>query len=73
LGDYKLIEWYEDMNVELFNLHDDISERHDLSGELAGKAAELKKLLHDWRKSVDAQMPGPNPNYRPAKAAAQDN
>ena len=31
------------------------------------KAAELRELLHNWRKSVGRQMPTANPSYRPAK------
>jgi len=31
------------------------------------KVKELQQLLKDWRKSVAAQMPTPNPNYKPAK------
>ena len=64
-GDYKLIEFYEDNRVEMYNLKDDIGEKHDLSAEMPGKAAQLRKMLHDWRKAVDAQMPSPNPEYRP--------
>jgi len=63
LGDFKLIEWYEDMNIELFNLKADIGEQRDLANENPAKAAELKKLLHAWRQQVDAQMPTPNPDY----------
>jgi arylsulfatase A-like enzyme len=65
LGDFKLVEWYEDMGVSLFNLKDDLGEQHDLAKENPGKAAELEKLLHEWRQQVAAQMPTPNPNYRP--------
>jgi hypothetical protein len=65
LGDFKLIEWYEDMSVSLFNLKDDIGEQHDLAPENPAKTAELKKLLHDWRRQVDAQMPTQNPNFKP--------
>jgi hypothetical protein len=49
--------------VELFNLRDDISETENLAEQMPLKAAELKTKLHVWRKSVDAQMPSPNPNY----------
>jgi len=63
-GDYKLIEFYEDNRVEMYNLKDDIGEKHDLSAELPKKAAQLRKMLHDWRKAVDAQMPSPNPEYK---------
>lgn len=66
LGDFKLIEWYEDMSTELYDLKSDVSEHTDLSARFPEKSAELTKLLHDWRKSVDAQMPTPNPNYKPA-------
>jgi len=75
LGDFKLIEWYEDMRTELYNLKDDIGERIDLSSKMPEKTAELRKLLHDWRKAVDAQMPTPNPKYNPdarGKAKQQD-
>ena len=64
-GDYKLIEFFEDNHVELYNLKNDISEKHDLSAEMPQKTTELRKMLHNWRKTVDARMPKPNPNYRP--------
>ncbi len=67
-GDWKLIEYYEDMRVELFNLKDDLGEARDLAAENPTKAAELRAMFHDWRLAVDAQMPRPNPNYRPGKA-----
>ncbi|MDY7396287.1 sulfatase [Aureibaculum sp. 2210JD6-5] len=63
LGAYKLIEFYEDMHVELYNLENDIGENNDLSETLPEKANELKQLLHEWRKDINAQMPLPNPNY----------
>jgi len=65
LGDFKLIEWYEDMRVELYNLKDDIGERRDLAPKMPEKAAELRNLLHAWRGEVNAQMPAPNPGYKP--------
>jgi arylsulfatase A-like enzyme len=64
LGDYKLIEWYEDMRTELYDLKADLGERNDLSARNPGKVKELTLLLHRWRKSVGAQMPTPNPGYR---------
>jgi hypothetical protein len=57
-GEWKLIEWYEDGKVELFNLKENIGETKDLSKEMPEKAAQLKKMLEEWRKSVGAQMPG---------------
>ncbi|MDX8340687.1 sulfatase [Draconibacterium sp. IB214405] len=63
LGKYKLIEFYEDMHLELYNLENDISEKNDLSAKFPEKTIELKNLLHQWRNEVDAQMPYPNPDY----------
>ena len=63
-GKWKLLEFYEDMSVELYNLEKDISEKHDLSGEMPEKTAELRKQFHRWRERVDAQMPKPNPDYQ---------
>jgi len=63
-GDYKLIEWYENNRIELYNLKNDIGEKHDLSTEMPKKAAELRKMLHTWRKGVNAKMPVPDPEYK---------
>jgi arylsulfatase A len=65
--DWKLIEFYEDMRCELYNLREDLGEAHDMAADKPAKVAELRKLLHDWRRSVGAQMPTRNPNYRPEK------
>ena len=69
-GDFKLIEWYEDNRVELYNVREDIGEKNDLAARVPEKAAELCKRLHAWRESVKAVMPTPNPAYRPPTAAA---
>ncbi len=60
-GDYKLIEWYEDGKVELYNLKDDLGERHDLAATMPDKAAELRRMLHAWRGEVGAKMPEGEP------------
>ena len=65
--DWKLIEFYEDMHVELYNLAEDIGERNDLTGANPRKADELREQLQAWRESVGAQMPTANPDYDPAK------
>ncbi len=57
LGDWKLIEWYEDGRLELFNLAADLGEKNNRAKELPEKAAELHKLLVDWRSQVGAVMP----------------
>ena len=64
-GDFKLVELFEDNRVELYNLAADIGETKDLAAEMPEKAAELHKLLKNWREAVGAGMPTPNPNYNP--------
>lgn len=66
-GDYKLIEFYEDNRVELYNLKADIGEKNNLAETMPEKAAELHKMLKHWRKEVDARMPTPNPDYKPGQ------
>ena len=62
-GDFKLIEWFEDDRVELYNLHDDLGETKNLAAEMPEKADELRTALHAWRQAVDARMPTPNPEW----------
>ena len=64
LGKYKLIEFFENMEVQLYDLETDISEQYDLSSKMPVKTKEMKGLLHAWRKEVGAQMPIPNPDYK---------
>lgn len=64
-GDFKLIEFYNDMRVELYDLKTDLAEQHDLAATQPEKAAELRERLHTWREKVGAQMPLPNPAYDP--------
>ena len=63
-GDFKLIEWFEDGRIELYNLKHDIGEKNNLANVMTEKVAELKQLLQDWRRDVDARMPGSNPDWR---------
>jgi len=66
LGDYKLMEYYEDNAVQLFNIKKDPGEKNDLSKTEPEKVKQLRDLLHNWRKEVGAQMPVPNSKYNPA-------
>ena len=64
-GDYKLLEYFENNTVQLFNLREDLAEQHDLSQQQPEKVAELRSMLHAWRNQVSAQMMPVNPDYRP--------
>lgn len=70
-GDYKLLEYFENGTVQLFNLKNDIEEQMDLSEIEINKTRELKEKLHEWRKKVGAQMMEPNPNYNPLLKAEE--
>lgn len=61
--DYKLLEYYENNKVQLFNLRDDIGEQHDLSELKPDITKRLRAMLHTWRESVSAEMMPPNPKY----------
>jgi arylsulfatase A len=67
-GDWKLIEFFEDTSLELFNLSADPGEKNDLATAEPARAKELQAALAAWRKEVGARMPVPNPNYDPARA-----
>ena len=56
-GDWKLIEFYEDMHVELYNLSSDIGESDDRAGDDPERAAAMQDELHQWRADIGAQMP----------------
>jgi arylsulfatase A-like enzyme len=64
-GDYKLIEFYQDNHVELYDLKRDLGEQNDLAGSRPQLAAQLRQKLAAWRQAVGAQMMTPNPNYKP--------
>lgn len=64
LGDWKLLEFFEDNHLELYNLKEDIGEQNNLAKTNPQKTAELQKLLTRWRKNVNAAMPRPNPEYQ---------
>jgi arylsulfatase A-like enzyme len=65
-GDYKLLEYFENGTVQLFNLRTDPGERRDLARDEPKQAAKLKAMLHEWRQSVKAQAMEPNPAYTSA-------
>ncbi|MCP4642474.1 MAG: sulfatase [bacterium] len=67
LGDWKLIEFFEDDHVELYNLRDDLGEQRDLAAANPDKVRKLRAMLDTWQKDVGARFPSPNPNATKAK------
>ncbi len=66
-GDYKLIEFYQDNHVELYDLKRDLGEQNDLARSRPQQAAQLRQKLEAWRQAVGAQMMTLNPQYKPGK------
>jgi uncharacterized sulfatase len=62
LGNYKLIYFYEDNNVELYNLEKDLYETTDLSIQEIEKTNELRKMLFSYLYKVGARFPYRNIN-----------
>jgi arylsulfatase A-like enzyme len=65
-GQWKLIEFFEDGHLELYNLENDIGEQNNLAEKMPEKTNQLHKLLENWRKSIKAPVPTElNPRYNP--------
>lgn len=65
-GNWKLIEFFEDDRIELYNLQDDIGEKNDLAAVMPEKARELHRTLLDWRAALNAPVPRSlNPEFDP--------
>jgi arylsulfatase A-like enzyme len=62
-GDLKLIQFFEDDRLELYNLKDDLGELHNLAPTLSSTAGALRNKLKSWRRALNAQMMDPNPDY----------
>ena len=71
LGDWKLHQYFEDGGWELYNLREDLRERHNLVQTHPGKARQLQALLAGWQRDIGAPLPDqPNPKYDAAFEAA---
>lgn len=66
-GDWKLIEFLETGQKQLFNLANDIGETNDLSKAEPSKTEALYRKLNAWRKEVGAEPMKPNPQYQGAR------
>lgn len=67
-GDWKLIEFFEDSRVELYNLRRDPGEAENVADVDTDVALSLTNKLHAWRKEVGAQEPTLNEAYDPEKS-----
>ncbi len=69
MGDWKLIERFEDGRVHLYDVQMDIGERQDLAAQYPQRVEQMRAKLHAWYKQVGAKFlepkdGGPQP-WRP--------
>ncbi|TKG92930.1 aryl-sulfate sulfohydrolase [Puteibacter caeruleilacunae] len=63
-GDWKLIQYFENNDIELYNLKDDIGEKSNLRNSYPRKVKKLLRKLNAWREDVKAPVPNElNPDY----------
>jgi arylsulfatase A-like enzyme len=62
-GRWKLIRFFDDERLELYDLESDPGEQTDLAGREPDRTAALKARLDEWMKDVGAKIPEPNPGY----------
>lgn len=67
-GKYKLIQFFDNKNIELYDLSKDIGETNNLAMIKPKKVQRMLKDLEQWRTDSGAQMMKPNLNYNPDKA-----
>ncbi len=65
MGDWKLIERYEDGRVHLYNLKNDIGELNDLALSHPSRVQTMRKQLHAWYREVDAKFLQSKDPWRP--------
>ncbi len=58
-GDWKLVQHYENEQIELYNLATDPGEQTDLRAQYAQRAAKLLAKLDAWRRKYGAVLPTP--------------
>src|SRR5205823_3144434 len=69
LGDLKLMKFYEDNRLALFDLSQDIGERNDLAAQMPAEADRLRRRLESYFTAINAQLPSFNPQYDPNRPA----
>ena len=70
MGDWKLIERYEDGRTHLYNLKDDVGEKKDVAADNQRQVRQMRAKLHAWYKEVDAKFLQPkngNVPWKPGK------
>ena len=61
-GDFKLIQWYETGELELYNLKEDLGEKNNIADQNPQRVQQLLTQLETWRNETGALMPGKRDN-----------
>ncbi len=64
-GDWRFLIHYAEMDIELYNLKEDIGETRNLAKSHPKKAREMHENFKAWLKHTSAQMPTKDPDYIP--------
>ncbi|MBL8848824.1 MAG: sulfatase [Planctomycetaceae bacterium] len=67
-GDWKLLQYFEDGHLELYNLHSDLGEERNLAASEPERTAALLAQLQNWRDEIGAPLPTPNKPQAPGTA-----
>ena len=70
-GDWKLIQWYEKAQPELYNLASDPGETKDLYKVEPARATRLQIELQTWLKQTGAVLPISNDAHDPSKPSGR--
>ena len=65
-GNWKVIEHYDTGELELYNLSRDRGEKRNLAERHPKRVDKMRRGLHAWLESVNAQTNAPNPDFDPA-------
>lgn len=71
MGDWKLIEFFEDNRLELYNLREDIGQTNNLAGKFPERTRELHGKMVAWRQEMHAPMPTKNTESAQPQAAGK--
>ena len=71
-GRWKLIEFYDKEEIELYDLENDQEERNNLAKEMPDKAKELRQRLRSYLSATGAQMPTLNPDHSSSRSTVSE-
>ena len=64
MGDWKLLEFYEFGDAELYHLATDPGEQTNLAEQEPDRLADLRQQLRQWQQKLQVKMPVPNAAWK---------